>query len=61
VIVAAVIGLLLIAYSGLLTVLLSLTAILWAAGYAVLVGAIIYGKQRRSLPRRPFNNGRLGL
>ncbi len=58
VIVAAVIGFLFIVYTGLLTVLLSMTAILWAAGYAVLVGVLIYAKRRNMLPARPFSNGR---
>jgi amino acid transporter len=60
VVVTAVLGLLLIVYTGLLTVLLSMTAILWAAGYTVLVGVLIYGKSRGMLPKRPFNNGRAG-
>jgi len=58
VIIAAVIGFLFIVWSGLLTVLLSMTAILWAAGYAVLVGVLIYAKARNLLPERPFSNGR---
>jgi amino acid transporter len=58
VIVAAVIGFLFIVYTGLLTVLLSMTAILWAAGYAVLVAVLIYAKRRKMLPERPFSNGR---
>jgi amino acid transporter len=58
VIVAAVIAVLLIVYTGLLTVLLSMTAILWAAGYAVVVGVLIYAKRRNLLPERPFSNGR---
>ena len=58
VIVAAVIAVLLIVYTGLLTVLLSMTAILWAAGYAVVVGVLIYAKRRSLLPERPFSNGR---
>jgi len=58
VIVAAVIGALLIVYTGLLTVLLSMVAILWAAGYAVLVAVLIYAKWRDLLPERPFRNGR---
>jgi len=58
VIVAAVIAVLLIVYTGLLTVLLSMTAILWAAGYAVLVAVLIYAKRRDLLPARPFRNGR---
>jgi amino acid transporter len=55
---AAVIGFLFIVYTGLLTVLLSMTAILWAAGYAVLVAVLIYAKRRKMLPERPFSNGR---
>jgi amino acid transporter len=58
VIVGAVLAVLLIAYTGLLTVLLSMVAILWAAGYAVVVGVLIYAKRRRLLPVRPFSNGR---
>ena len=58
VLVAAVIGLLLIVYTGLLTVLLSLVAILWAAAYAVVIGVLIYAKRRMLLPGRPFSNGR---
>jgi amino acid transporter len=58
VIVAAVIAVLLIVYTGLLTVLLSMTAILWAAGYAVLIAVLIYAKYRKLLPARPFRNGR---
>ena len=58
VIVAAVIAVLLIVYTGLLTVLLSMTAILWAAGYAVVVAVLIYAKRRNLLPERPFRNGR---
>jgi amino acid transporter len=58
VIVAAVIAVLLIVYTGLLTVLLSMTAILWAAGYAVLIAVLIYAKYRQLLPARPFRNGR---
>jgi amino acid transporter len=58
VIVAAVIGVLLIVYTGLLTVLISMTAILWAAGYAVVVAVLIYAKRRNLLPDRPFRNGR---
>jgi amino acid transporter len=58
VIVSAVIGVLLIVYTGLLTVLLSMVAILWAAGYAVLIGVLIYAKWRNLLPERPFRNGR---
>jgi len=58
VIVAAVIAVLLIVYTGLLTVLISMTAILWAAGYAVLVAVLIYAKWRNLLPERPFRNGR---
>jgi amino acid transporter len=58
VIVAAVIAVLLIVYTGLLTVLLSMTAILWAAGYAVLIAVLIYAKWRNLLPERPFTNGR---
>lgn len=58
VIIAAVIGFLFIVWSGLLTVLLSMTAILWAAGYAVVVGVLIYAKARNLLPERPFSNGR---
>jgi amino acid transporter len=58
VLVAAVIAVLLIVYTGLLTVLLSMTAILWAAGYAVLVAVLIYAKWRNLLPERPFSNGR---
>ena len=53
VIVAAVIGFLFIVWTGLLTVLLSMTAILWAAGYAVLVGVLIFAKWRKMLPERP--------
>jgi amino acid transporter len=60
VIVALVIGFLFIVWTGLLTVLLSMTAILWAAGYAVLVAVLIYGKRRRMLPERPYSNGRWG-
>src|SRR5580704_5320723 len=41
-----------------LTVLLSMTAILWAAGYAVVVAVLIYAKRRSLLPERPFSNGR---
>jgi amino acid transporter len=58
VIVGAVIGLLFIVWTGLLTVLISMTAILWAAGYAVLVAVLIYAKRRKMLPERPFTNGR---
>jgi amino acid transporter len=58
VIVAALLGVALIAYTGLLTVLLSMVAILWAAGYAVVVGVVIYAKRRGLLPARPFSNGR---
>jgi amino acid transporter len=58
VVVAAVIAVLLIVYTGLLTVLLSMTAILWAAGYAVLIAVVIYAKHRNLLPARPFSNGR---
>ena len=58
VIVAAVIAVLLIVYTGLLTVLLSMTAILWAAGYAMLIAVLIYAKYRKLLPARPFRNGR---
>jgi amino acid transporter len=58
VIVAAVIGFLFIVWTGLLTVLLSMTAILWAAGYAVLVAVLIYAKRRKMLPERPYTNGR---
>ncbi len=60
VIVAAVIGFLFIVWTGLLTVLLSMTAILWAAGYAVLVAVLIYAKRRKMLPERPYSNGRFG-
>jgi amino acid transporter len=58
VIIAAVIGFLFIVYSGLLTVLLSMTAILWAAGYAVVVAVLMYAKARGLLPHRPFTTGR---
>jgi amino acid transporter len=58
VIVAAVFAVLLIVYTGLLTVLLSMTAILWAAGYAVLIAVLIYAKHRNTLPDRPFKNGK---
>jgi amino acid transporter len=58
VIVAAVIGFLFIVYTGLLTVLLSMTAILWAAGYAVVVAVLMYAKARKRLPQRPFSSGR---
>jgi amino acid transporter len=58
VVVGAVIGFLFIVYSGLLTVLISMTAILWAAGYAVLVAVLIYAKRKKMLPERPFSNGR---
>src|SRR5260221_1793936 len=58
VIVGAVLAVVLIVYTGLLTVLLSMVAILWAAGYAVVIGVIIYAKRRRLLPARPFSNGR---
>jgi amino acid transporter len=58
VIVGLVIGFLFIVWTGLLTVLLSMTAILWAAGYAVLVAVLIYAKRRKMLPERPFSNGR---
>jgi amino acid transporter len=58
VIVGAVFAVLLIVYTGLLTVLLSMTAILWAAGYAVLIAVVIYAKWRHELPARPFSNGR---
>jgi amino acid transporter len=57
VILVAVIGFLFIVYSGLLTVLLSMTAILWAAGYGVVVGALIYAKSKKMLPQRPFSTG----
>jgi amino acid transporter len=56
--VGAVIAVLLIVWTGLLTVLLSMTAILWAAGYAVVVAVLIYAKHRNLLPARPFSNGR---
>jgi amino acid transporter len=39
-------------------VLLSMVAILWAAGYAVLIAVLIYAKWRNLLPERPFRNGR---
>jgi hypothetical protein len=39
-------------------VLLSMVAILWAAGYAVVIGVLIYAKRRRLLPARPYSNGR---
>jgi amino acid transporter len=58
VIVGAILAVLLIVYTGLLTVLLSMVAILWAAGYAVVIGVLIYAKRRRLLPARPFSNGR---
>jgi amino acid transporter len=58
VILGAVIGFLFIVWTGLLTVLLSMTAILWAAGYAVLVAVLIYAKYKKMLPERPFSNGR---
>jgi amino acid transporter len=58
VIIAAVIGFLFIVYSGLLTVLLSMTAILWAAGYGVLIAVLMYAKGRKLLPHRPFSSGR---
>jgi amino acid transporter len=58
VIMSAVIAVLLIVYTGLLTVLLSMTAILWAAGYAAVIAVVIYAKWRRSLPDRPFKLGR---
>ena len=58
VIAGAVLAVLLIVYTGLLTVLLSMTAILWAAGYAVVVAVLIYAKHRKLLPARPFSNGR---
>jgi amino acid transporter len=61
VIIAALIGFLFIVWTGLLTVLLSMTAILWAAGYAVLVAVLIYAKGRDLLPERPFSNGRWSL
>ena len=60
VILGLVIGFLFIVWTGLLTVLLSMTAILWAAGYAVLVAVLIYGKQRKMLPAHPYTNGRFG-
>lgn len=60
VLVSAVIAVLLIVYSGLLTVLLSMVAILWAAGYTVLVGVLIYARARGMLPRRPFDLKRWG-
>lgn len=58
VIISAAIGFLFIVWSGLLTVLLSMTAILWAAGYAVVVATLMYAKARNLLPARPFSNGR---
>ena len=58
VILGLVIGFLFIVWTGLLTVLLSMTAILWADGYAVLVAVLIYGKQRGMQRARPFTNGR---
>jgi amino acid transporter len=60
VLVAAVLGVLLIVWTGLLTVLLSMVAILWAAGYAVVVGVVMYAKRRGLLPARPFDLGRWG-
>ncbi len=60
VIIAFFIGFLFIVWTGLLTVLLSMVAILWAAGYAVLVAVLIYGKWRKMLPARPWSNGRWG-
>jgi amino acid transporter len=58
VIVSALIAVVLIVYTGLLTVLISMTAILWAAGYAVLIAVLMYAKWRHKLPERPFRNGR---
>jgi amino acid transporter len=58
VILAGVIGFLTIVYTGLLTVLLSMTAILWAAAYAVVVAVLMYGKATNRLPNRPFTTGR---
>jgi amino acid transporter len=60
VLLAAVLGVLLIVWTGLLTVLLSMVAILWAAGYAVVVGVVMYAKRRNLLPARPFDLGRWG-
>jgi amino acid transporter len=60
VILGAVIGFVIILYSGLLTVLLAVDALLWAAAYGVLVGVLIYGKRRSRLPHRPFTVGRFG-
>jgi amino acid transporter len=59
VIVGGVIGFLFIVYTGLLTVLLSMTAILWAAGYGVLVAVLFFAKRTNRLPERPFNMGRI--
>jgi amino acid transporter len=59
VIVASLIAIGFCLWTGLLTVLISMTAILWAAGYAVLVGVLMWGKSRNALPHaRPFTNGR---
>ena len=58
VIIAALIGFLFIVYSGLLTVLLSMTAILWASGYGVLIAVLMFAKSRGLLPQRPFSTGR---
>jgi amino acid transporter len=60
VLVGAALAVLLIVYTGLLTVLLSMVAILWAAAYAVVIAVVIYAKRRNLLPHRPFSNGRWG-
>jgi amino acid transporter len=59
--VAGVISMLIALWSSLLTVLVAMTALAWAACYTVVVFAGLWAVARKTLPRRPWHYGRWSL